>query len=437
VIPWIATPATPLKGQPPKTLTVEQAAQDVLRTVTDVKPLLLPGTAIPSGFQAQLYDDNGGFSVVYLSPDGRKIMFSIVVPNPAPGTANARQSQLVYHGVRADYQVDDATVPTSHRWLMWNEPGTPIGGQPGVPYFLTTDGFTETEFWAIAKSVGPIPAPVTPPACRLADLYVESGGSNGATGHVLYDIAITNHGQTACSLTGSPTVSLVTPQGTVLSLPQQPELGGMVGSAKSKAVLPPNQSVPVPHQMSNGASFLFEWYYCGGTPPQVAAVDITLPGTAGVRRVPLLPQGPQIPSRCDDPSQGRVVLVGPIEGPTPDNIVVTPPSLRVTLAGVPDTLVAGQTLHYTVTITNDSTTPISFDTCPAYDEGFTPDALVSYVLNCGPVGRLDVGASATFAMEFTVRPYPKAPSGQQKFLWRLHGFFTDASATRLLNVSGS
>jgi hypothetical protein len=436
VIPWISATPLPLKLQTPKTLTVDQAAQDVRKTVTNPNPVLLP-RAVPSGFHAQLYDDAGSFSVTYAGGDGRFIQFSIVVSNLPPISPTGRQLRPAFRGVRADYQVDNTIVPSAQRWLMWNEPGTPYDGLPGVPYLLRTDGFTEAEFWTIANSIGPIPAPVTPPACRLADLYVESGGSNGATGHVLYEIAITNHGQTACSLTGSPTVSLVTPPGTVLSLPQQPELGGMVGSAKSKAVLPPNQSVPVPHQMSNGASFLFEWYYCGGTPPQVAAVDITLPGTAGVRRVPLLPQGPQIPSRCDDPSQGRVVLVGPIEGPTADNIVVTPPSLRVTLAGVPDTLVAGQTLHYQVTITNASSAPIAFDTCPAYDEGFTPDALVSYVLNCGPVGRLDVGASATFAMEFTVRPYPKAPTGQQKFLWRLHGFFTDASATRLLDVSGS
>jgi hypothetical protein len=437
VIPWIATPATPLKLQAPKTLTVDQAAQDVRGTVTDVKPLLLPGTAIPSGFQAQLYDDNASFSVVYLAADGRKITFSIVVPNPAPGTANSRQSQLVFHGVRADYQVDDATMATSHRWLMWNEPGTPLGGQPGVPYFLTTDGLGESEFWAIAKSIGPIPAPVTPPTCRLADLYIASAGSNGATGHVLYAIAITNHGNAACSLTGLPGVSLVTPQGSVLSLPQQPELGGMVGSAKSKAVIAPNQSAPVPHQVSNGASFMFEWYYCSGTPPQISAVDITLPGTAGVRRVPLLPQGPQIPSRCDDPSQGRVVFVGPIEGPSADNISVVPPALRVTLAGVPDTLVAGQTLRYTVTLTNDSGVPVSFDTCPDYDEGFTPDGLVSYQLNCASVRRLEAGASATFAMEFTVRPWPKAPTGQQKFIWRLHGIYAADAPSKLVAVSAS
>jgi hypothetical protein len=341
----------------------------------------------------------------------------------------------VYRGVRADYQVDDATVPTSHRGLMWNEPGTAIGGQPGVPYFLTTDGLTETEFWTIANSIGPIPAPVIPPACRLADLYVKSGGSNGATGHVLYAIAITNHGKTACSLTGSPGVSLVTPQGAAVSLPEQPELGGMVGTAKSKAILTPNQPEPIPHQAFDGASFMFEWYYCGGTPPEIAAVDITLPGSDGVRRVPLLPQGPQIPSRCDDPSQGRVVLVGPIQGPSAESIAVTPPALRVTLAGVPETIVAGQTIRYEVTITNESKSAISFDTCPAYDEGFTSDAMASYLLNCGPLGRLEAGASATFAMEFSVRPWPKAPTGLQKFLWRLHGAYAGASASKPVTVT--
>jgi hypothetical protein len=436
VIPWTSATPLPLKLQAPKTLTVEQAAQDVRQTVTEPHPVVLP-RAIPSGFRAELYDDAGFFSVTYIAGDGRFIQFSIVVPNPPPGSANVRQSQPMFHGVRADYQVDDATLPAGPRWLMWNESGTPYVGMPGVPYFLRTDGFTETEFWTIANSIAPIATPVTPPICHLADLYVGSSGSNGATGRVLYSIAITNHSKTECSLTGSPGISLVTPQGTVLSLPQQPELGGMVGTAKSKAVLPPNQPAPVPHQASLGAAFMFEWYYCGGTVPQVAAVDVTLPGTVGVRRVPLVPQGPQIPSRCDDPSQGRVVLVGPIEGPNADSIPVTPPALRVTLAGVPDTLVAGQTLRYTVTITNESDAPVSFDTCPAYDEGFTPDVMVSYLLNCGPVGRLEAGASATFAMEFAIRPSPKAQTGIQKFMWLLHGSYAGGSAGKVVTVTAS
>ena len=38
---------------------------------------------------------------------------------------------------------------------MWNEPGTwsPPNGLPGVPYFLATTGFSETDFWSMANSV--------------------------------------------------------------------------------------------------------------------------------------------------------------------------------------------------------------------------------------------------------------------------------------------
>jgi hypothetical protein len=132
-----------------------------------------------------------------------------------------------------------------------------------------------------------------------------------------------------------------------------------------------------------------------------------------------------------------MLLIGAVQGPNPESIAVTPPVVRVTLAGVPDKIVAGTTLHYEVTITNDSGATISFDTCPAYDEGFTPDVMVSYLLNCGPVGRLEAGASATFAMEFTIRPSPKAPTGQQKFMWRLHGAYAGGSAGKVVTVSAS
>jgi hypothetical protein len=435
VVPWVSTTPTPLKLQAPKTLTVDQAAQDVRQTVTDVTPVLLP-SAIPSGFQVQLYDDSGGFSASYVAADGRKIMFSIAVPNPAPGTANARQSQPMFRGVRADYQVDDGTVPTSHRWLIWNEPGTAVGGQSVVPYFLTTDGFAETEFWTIANSIGPIPAPVMPPTCRLADLYVGSLGGNGAGGHIISAIGITNHGKAACSLIGFPGVSLVTSQGSTLQLPEQQASGGWAAPSPAQpAILLPNQAAPVSHTPVDGASFNFEWYYCDGTTPPVTAADITLPGVAGVRRVAF--GGLDTGSRCDTPAQGRMLLIGAIQGPNLESIAVTPPAVRVTLAGVPDNLVAGQTLRYEVTITNDSAAAISFDTCPAYDEGFTPDGMVSYLLNCTPVGRLEAGASTTFAMEFTIRPWPKAPTGQQKFMWRLHADYGSASAGKVVTVSAS
>lgn len=435
VIPWVSTTPTPLKLQAPKLLTADQAAQDIRRTVTDVHPVLLP-SVIPTGFQAELYDDTGGFSAVYVAADGRKITFSIVVPNPAPGSGSGRFSQPTFRGVRADYMVDDTAQAASPRWLMWNEPGTPLGGQPGVPYFLTTDGFTESQFWQIANSIGPIPVPPQPQPCKLADLDLVSNGSNGATGHIVYSISFSNHGPVACSLTGFPEISLVTRPGSKLALPEQKVMGGFVGSAEvAQAVLPPYQVAPAPHSGTANAYVIFEWYYCGATPPEIVAVDLNLPGSVASRRVSILDEGlAHGPSRCDDPSQGRTLLVGSIVAATADSGVFQAQELRVSF-DVPDTLVAGKTVRYHVTIANISGALVRFDTCPAYDEGFTPAGMVSYELNCAPIRMLEAGASATFAMEFALPPSPKTPTGPEKFLWRLHGFHGFASAVKVVTVT--
>jgi hypothetical protein len=61
-----------------------------------------------------------------------------------------------FRGGTADYFVYDASSPLSQRWLMWNEPGTMANPQtkgPGVPYFLSSDGLTDQEFWQMANSL--------------------------------------------------------------------------------------------------------------------------------------------------------------------------------------------------------------------------------------------------------------------------------------------
>jgi hypothetical protein len=358
------------------------------------------------------------------------------VPNSSPGSGNGRFSQPTFRNVRADYMIADTTQAASNRSLMWNEPGTPLGGQPGVPYYLTTDGFTESQFWQIANSVGPIPAPQQAKTCQLADLDLVSNGSNGVTGHIVYSISFSNRGPMPCSLAGFPDIRLITRQGTRLTLPEQKVVGGFVGSVDiAQAVLPPNQVAPAPHSGTANPYVLFEWYYCGATPPAINAVDLSLPGSTASRRVPILDEGlAQGPSRCDSQSQGRTLLVGSIVAPTADYSIVQSPQLRVSL-DLPDTLVAGKTVRYKVTITNILGAAISFDTCPAYDEGFTPEWMVSYELNCTLVRTLEAGASATFAMEFAVPPSPKTPTGPEKFLWRLHGFDPLATAGRVVIVT--
>jgi len=436
VIPWIPLPANSVNPQSPKILWPDQAAQDVRKTVTDVRPVLLPA-AIPAGFQAQLYDDSRTFSVQYVGAGGQKISFAIVVANPAPGTPNVRQSTPTYRGVRAQYQIDDATVPTSHRWLMWNEPGTSVGGQPGLPYFLSTEGLTEAEFWNVANSIGPIPAAQVVRSCGINDLYFVSNGASGATGHIVYGIALANKSTTACAVQGFPHLSLISKTGTVVPLQESNDPSGIVGTGRGDiptGVLQPNQAAPVPHQGGPNGYVLFEWYDCGTTAPEIVAVDLAMPGSAKSTRVPLLNEGLAWgPSRCDDPSQGRRLLVGPIEPPSADQVVSQAvPQWQVSMQ-VPDHIVAGKTVSFTVTLTNVSGAPIVFDTCPTYDEGFTPDGLVGYQLNCGPVGTVQPGASVTFAMRFNVPSTTQ--TGPEKFRWALRGTDTLASAVKLVTVS--
>ncbi|HEX3629449.1 MAG TPA: DUF4232 domain-containing protein, partial [Candidatus Dormibacteraeota bacterium] len=392
--------------------------------------------AIPVTYQAQLYDDAQTFSLDYVGPNGQKISFAIVVANPGPGTPNVRQSSPTFRGVRAEYQVDDATVPTSHRWLMWNEPGTSVGGQPGLSYFLATEGLTESEFWSIANSIGPIPAPKAVRSCAMNDLYAVSNGASGATGHIVYGIALANHSTTPCSVQGFPRLSLITKAGTVVSLTESNDPGGIVGNGRQdipSGILQPNQPAPVPHQGAANAYFLFEWYYCGATAPDIAAVDVAIPAGSKSVRVPLLNEGNAWgPSRCDDVSQGRRLLVGPIQPPAADQVVTQAPQWQVTMQ-VAQQFVVGKVVDFTVTLTNVSGAPIVFDTCPTYDEGFATDMLVAYQLNCGSVGAVQPGASVTFAMQFTV-PL-KTPVGPEKFRWSLRGSDALASAGALVTVT--
>jgi hypothetical protein len=439
VIPWISATPLPSKLQPPKILTADQAAQDVRQTVNGVHPVLLP-SSIPPGFQAELYDDSGSFTVNYRAADGRKILFGIAVVDPGIGDPNViRQSYPTFRGVRANiYQVTDARVATSNRWLSWTEPGSAPSLPAGVPYIMTTDGFTETEFWRLANSIGPIPAPTAIRRCAVDDLFAVSNGGNGATGHIVYSVALANHSATACTLQGFPGLVLITKQGTAVPLQESNDPGGMVGNGGRDiptGVLEPDQLAPVPHQSGPFAYVLFEWYYCGGTPPEIAAVDLTPPGSTRWVRVPLLNEGQAAgPSRCDDLSQGRRLLVGPIQAPRADQ-VVTPIRQWQVVMDAPAPFVRGKTVAFTVTLTNISGVPVVFDTCPTYEEGFTPDQMVAYQLNCAPVGTVQPGASVTFAMRFMV-PLT-TPAGPQKFRWALRGTDLSASTGRLVTVSGS
>jgi hypothetical protein len=79
-----------------------------------------------------------------------------VVANPPPGTDKAVNRTMKFRGVTATYQIADGSSPLSQRWLMWNEPGTMPNSSikaPGIPYFMSSEGLTDQEFWQIANSL--------------------------------------------------------------------------------------------------------------------------------------------------------------------------------------------------------------------------------------------------------------------------------------------
>jgi hypothetical protein len=143
-------------------MTPEQAAAAVRAQVTDTHPVLLP-SFVPAGWDATVFINPDGFTVRYQSDQRDKsIEFGAVVANPPPGGPSSKDTYVKFRNALplkfakpgyAEYFVYDPTVATSNRWLTWIEPGTTPGWNGGVPYFLSTTGLTDAEFWQVANSL--------------------------------------------------------------------------------------------------------------------------------------------------------------------------------------------------------------------------------------------------------------------------------------------
>lgn len=149
--------SAPSPNSLPATMTPAEAETAIRKLVTTARPVLLP-SQLPSGFvDASVTASADYFNVEYrTSQRDKSIYFGIVVANPPPGNKQTVTKTVTYRGVTAQYQVYDPASPLSQRWLMWNEPGTmatQMTKAPGVPYFLSTDGLTDQEFWQLANSL--------------------------------------------------------------------------------------------------------------------------------------------------------------------------------------------------------------------------------------------------------------------------------------------
>jgi hypothetical protein len=416
VIPWVAAPPTSTPHPEPSTVTTtpDKVAGVVAQKVTGASPALVP-SVVPAGMNARVSAEADFFDIQYTSARGdRLVTLSIVVANPPPPGTHGTQSMPRFHGDRrALYQVDDGRLPTSHRLLMWTEPGiwsADALAEPGVPYLLSATGLTEGEFWQIANSLKPAFAAT---ACVTDDLKPVAGGVNTQAGTAFATVYVFNGGPAPCILAQPANVDLVLSSGGFRSVPVSIE-------RSASLLLAPAAKVTM------GQYFLVVAGTPCGRPGESAIRGFRVLGRLITEPTGLCLSGSSTPSA----ESGRLSVLGP-------TMKLGPSALSAALRA-PARAVAGRQLKYEVTLTNISGRPVLFGECPAYVEQLGPGGpRAHYRLNCQPAGIIAPGASATFAMVFDLPSDLPAGNRLVTLTWTLDPPYSDVNVATLLAITQS
>jgi hypothetical protein len=271
----------------------------------------------------------------------------------------------------------------------------------------------------------PIPVPAGTPPCtaRQLEAAVTFGGAAG--GHVSTPVILRNRGVSACSLQGLADVGVVDAAGSLLA--QALGAGGgrtffpdgpVVPVLMEPGTAPLRSGEPVPGEGERGQAWMnLDWYDCRHR--QAALVLVDLPAGGGRISAPYSLTTPYWPV-CDSPGHGADS--GLLRGPLSPSGLQPPPVLALIAVAItiaaPAPVRRGSTARYTVALLNRSQADYRLDPCPDYAEILgQKQAMATYQLNCGPVGTLKPGASATFEMHLAV-PATLAP-GTMNLSWSL------------------
>lgn len=271
-----------------------------------------------------------------------------------------------------------------------------------------------------APSPTPVAIPSGTPTCLPSDLTA-SAGWQGATGSMVGGLEVTNVGQHACVLDGSPRLVQLRFNSKVF------EAITYRGEASDGSSDPSVIAGPVLLEPGGAAGAFLSWSnWCPGMIPVVTSLLVTLPaGGAPIDAGPTSP-GPGIGGvpRCDAPSAGSTLTayaftpVAPSESPS----VSQPASVALS---VPSSASAGADLVYYVTLTNLGSQVASLNPCPTYSENLIVDGgavklptTQFLLLNCAAIGpALAPGASVTLEMHLPV-PASAVP-GPAKLYWSM------------------
>jgi hypothetical protein len=274
--------------------------------------------------------------------------------------------------------------------------------------------------WVNSPAPSPTPTPKptfgTAPACVTGRLgSVSRGHRQLAAGNVNVEVRIKNLSNASCTLRGYPQVSGVTSAGQVV--PLSAKHGSSLGNPGPVAPIPPGKVVAVNVSTSNGCGTSLEYPTLRLTIPTGEAFDV--------------------PGGSWDVGCGVTVSRFGVPSLAPKPEPVSP--LRVTMAA-PQTTKAGETLVFTVTITNTGRDPYLFTPCPSYREyvevgsGTTTTTTERfYYLNCSAASMIDPGRSLTFSMELPVG----TATGAGKLGWTLLAPGSPGATTTIEAVAGT
>lgn len=240
--------------------------------------------------------------------------------------------------------------------------------------------------------------------CSSADLQVVAGPAGAYRGQATQEIRLTNIGASACHLPGFPAAQLLPAGGA----PQA------VGSSEAAPQLAAERIDIAPGQ---------EVLMLLGTPGSCEAakgpqrnvskrMQLALPG-GGVKVL----DGVYLDTLC---GRATVMKFQPIpkEPGAPGTSTL---NAVVGTLNAPDEASRGDTLRYTVTLSNPTDSPVALAACPAYTQTVYAEgraAASTLLLNCsGAGGQIPARSSVSFEMQAQV-PADLAP-GSAKLSWSL------------------
>jgi hypothetical protein len=248
-------------------------------------------------------------------------------------------------------------------------------------------------------------------ACAAADVQISAGPSGAYRGQATQEIRIANTGAEACHLPGFPGVQLQ-PANEAPQTVGASELAPQLASARLD-LAPGEEAIvllgtPGSCEAANGPERKVS-----------KRLQLALPG-GGVKAL----DGVHIDTLC---GRATVMRFERVQSETAARATAMQQSGAISqLTGAisaPDEASRGGVLHYTVTLSNPTASPVSLAACPSYTQSLYADgksADTTMRLNCGGAGGLiPANASVSFDMQVPVPASLAAGSG--KLSWKLDG----------------